>query len=235
MPFDFWKRWLAPKQPERNSPVPRDLKALSSHMLRPGVHLVEAKPISSHKSWLGNATEPDAPRNLPLLAYLDLAELQRACPVDWLPSDGALSFYYDIEEQPWGLYPSDRNGFEVVWAPQRTMLPDGPIQPIDFRPIVTYPGFTDLGVTLTGDEFLSYSDLSESVYGGLPKHQIDGWAQPIQDSLEKPEASKLLLQLDSDESLDWMWGDVGSLYFMIQESDARARDFSKAWCVLQCH
>ncbi len=46
---------------------------------------------------------------------------------------------------------------------------------------------------------------------------------------------RLLLQLDSDEQADMMWGDMGRLYFWIREQDARAGDFSKVWMILQCY
>ena len=46
---------------------------------------------------------------------------------------------------------------------------------------------------------------------------------------------RLLLQLDSDEAVDVMWGDVGTLYFWIRESDARAARFDRTWLILQCH
>jgi len=45
---------------------------------------------------------------------------------------------------------------------------------------------------------------------------------------------RLLLQLDTDHEAGMMWGDTGRLYFWIREQDARARDFSKAWAILQC-
>lgn len=44
----------------------------------------------------------------------------------------------------------------------------------------------------------------------------------------------LLLQIDSDDAAGWMWGDVGIIYFWIRRQDLASRDFSKAWCVLQC-
>jgi uncharacterized protein YwqG len=45
----------------------------------------------------------------------------------------------------------------------------------------------------------------------------------------------LLLQLDSDDAADMMWGDAGRLYFWIRKQDLRARDFSRVWMILQCH
>lgn len=99
--------------------------------------------------------------------------------------------------------------------------------------------------------------------GDLPLHQIGGWPHPIQsDGMElecqlasngidcgdpegyrsdrakalAPGASewRLLLQLDSDDASDMMWGDSGTLYFWIREADARAGDFSNVWMILQC-
>ena len=44
---------------------------------------------------------------------------------------------------------------------------------------------------------------------------------------------RLLLQLDTDNDAGMMWGDTGVLYFWIREQDARAKDFSKVWVILQ--
>jgi uncharacterized protein YwqG len=40
--------------------------------------------------------------------------------------------------------------------------------------------------------------------------------------------------MDSDDDLGVMWGDLGTLYFWVQESAARKGDFSNVWLVLQC-
>lgn len=99
--------------------------------------------------------------------------------------------------------------------------------------------------------------------GDEPLHQIGGWPHPIQnDNMEfecqfasneidcggpegyasdaakalGPGASdwRLLLQLDSDDDSDMMWGDSGILYFWVREPDARRGDFSNVWMILQC-
>lgn len=45
---------------------------------------------------------------------------------------------------------------------------------------------------------------------------------------------RLLLQLDTDDNPEWMWGDMGCLYFWIRKQDLERQDFSKVWGVLQC-
>lgn len=46
---------------------------------------------------------------------------------------------------------------------------------------------------------------------------------------------RLLLQLDSDSTLGMTWGDVGHLYFWIEQERLQRRDFSNVWLVLQCY
>lgn len=97
----------------------------------------------------------------------------------------------------------------------------------------------------------------------VPSHQIGGYPDPMQgDSMEldcqlvsnglycgdesgyqDPRAEalaagaadwRLLLQMDTDDDLEVMWGDAGLIYFWIREQDARRRAFDKAWFALQC-
>lgn len=103
----------------------------------------------------------------------------------------------------------------------------------------------------------------EGLYGGHPHHQVGGCCDPVQDSdmrvrcelisrglplngepldqtleAEVHEAAKswkLLLQLDTDESLRMEWGDMGRLYFWVREQDARRGDFSKVQADMQFH
>jgi uncharacterized protein YwqG len=46
---------------------------------------------------------------------------------------------------------------------------------------------------------------------------------------------RLLLQLDSDEHMDVMWGAAGMLYFWVREQEAAAGRFENVWVILQCH
>ena len=107
-------------------------------------------------------------------------------------------------------------------------------------------------------------DAREEAYGEGPKHQLGGFPEAIQDAamaldcqlashgiaVGTPEAYKdprvadlragakdwrLLLQLDSDDDLGVMWGDLGMVYVWVRTEDARRGDFSGAWVVMQCY
>ncbi|MCH6259121.1 DUF1963 domain-containing protein, partial [Puniceicoccaceae bacterium K14] len=70
---------------------------------------------------------------------------------------------------------------------------------------------------------------------GLYLGDATGYNDPRAPELKKNAHEwKLLLQLDTDDDTEWMWGDVGMLYFWIRESDAQTKDFSKAWMIFQC-
>lgn len=45
---------------------------------------------------------------------------------------------------------------------------------------------------------------------------------------------EVLLQVDSDDRADMMWGDVGRIYFLIRWQDLALRAFDKTWLVFQC-
>jgi uncharacterized protein YwqG len=46
---------------------------------------------------------------------------------------------------------------------------------------------------------------------------------------------RLVLQIDSDEEgPDWMWGDVGRLYYCLHRDDLAGRRFERSWCAEQC-
>ncbi|MCK2243452.1 MULTISPECIES: YwqG family protein [unclassified Crossiella] len=93
-----------------------------------------------------------------------------------------------------------------------------------------------------------------------PNHQINGWPDLIQgpvwleayydsqglewartpegraehECLARAQCWRLLLQLDSDDAMDWMWGDVGTLYYNIPDQSARAGEFGRTWLIMQC-
>jgi uncharacterized protein YwqG len=118
----------------------------------------------------------------------------------------------------------------------------------------------DLVLNVENDE--QYCDFVDKHAGPAPQHQIFGWPHVIQgdmaldcqlvtnglytgnasgykDSRRKalePGAKDwtLLLQIDSDDNTEMMWGDAGMLYVWIRRQDLASRDFEKAWTILQC-
>jgi len=74
------------------------------------------------------------------------------------------------------------------------------------------------------------------VTNGIWCGDASGYNDPRRKALESGAADwRLLLQLDSDENVNWMWGDGGRLYFWIRKQDLAASDFSHIWCVKQCY
>lgn len=108
-----------------------------------------------------------------------------------------------------------------------------------------------------------YIELCSAVFENQPNHHLFGNPSPIQGNqmdlecqlvshglycgdssgYEDPKAKELeegrkewilLLQLDSDEDTEMMWGDVGMLYFWIRTEDLEKKNFDNVWMILQC-
>jgi uncharacterized protein YwqG len=266
----------SPPPPE---PPPRNIRELLGPYSRPAVQLIKSAARAS--SYFGGA--PALPRGMtwptnrgkPLgfMACLDLTALAKTFPQPWLPSSGRLLFFYDAEDQPWGFDPKDRGGWAVIRVGDEPVSPSAPAADsvkryaIDFREIGTYPSWERSEVealALSDEEAEHLTDLHDSSYGGLARHQLGGFPSPVQgdtmelecqlvsngiycgdaSGYESPLAKaieagakdwRLLLQIDSDDDLGVMWGDGGILYFWIRESDALAGRFENCWVVVQCH
>jgi uncharacterized protein YwqG len=73
--------------------------------------------------------------------------------------------------------------------------------------------------------------VSAGIYCGDPKAYSSDEGKSV---LSQENDWQLLLQIDSDEDAEMMWGDSGMLYFWIKKSRLQARDFSQVWLILQC-
>jgi uncharacterized protein YwqG len=73
--------------------------------------------------------------------------------------------------------------------------------------------------------------VTHGIYCGDPS----GYQDPRVKELEKGAADwALLLQLDTDDDVDMMWGDAGRLYFWIRKEDLEKKNFDDVWMILQC-
>lgn len=133
-----------------------------------------------------------------------------------------------------------------------------------FQEILTLPpwGTDVLGqIGLPEDEEDAYRELLDEIHNDS-KHQMFGYPAQIQGEMQiecqlvthglycgddsvcnDPRAKELiknahqwqlLLQLDSDDGANMVWGDYGRLFFWIQEGDLKQVDFDNVWLILQC-
>lgn len=136
--------------------------------------------------------------------------------------------------------------------------------PLRFEEELTFEDLSQNGDEhgLTDDEHERCFDFQANVYGDDPIHRMLGYPQLVQgdwklecqlasngiyvggpEGYQSPQAQQLsagadewmlLLQLDSDDDIGFMWGDLGRLYFCITKNDLAKMDFSKVWAILQC-
>lgn len=260
-----------------------------------GVDLVESEDDAREVSKLGcdpylpndfvwptNKTQP-----LDVVLQVNLAEVVEFDVNKQLPDSGLLTFFYDLEELPWGFDPKDSDGFKVHYSPPelpvyQRQAPESefrlPERRLSFRssqsvPMVgsrAYERLTKM-VNFSSDEadkFFEFSDqlamlnssYERKYWGGM--HRLLGHSNNVQGDMQleaqlvsnglyagdpsgyqDPRAAELepnaddwilLLQVDSDESIDMMWGDAGSIYYWIKKESLAKRDFSDAWMILQC-
>jgi uncharacterized protein YwqG len=194
---NIFSRWF--EKTDDNEPV-RDVTALAARLAVPAVHIVKTDvPSRSHFGGAPNLpVGVDWPERkgtrLGFLARLSLSEMCRAHPIDWLPQDGALLFFYDLDQQPWGFDPKDRGSAAVLRVPD---LPDPVAQPdagkghestlphrnAAFRRIDTIPSMerdAASALQLSDKESDLYIDLANDAFSGAPKHQVGGFPAPVQ-------------------------------------------------------
>jgi uncharacterized protein YwqG len=105
-----------------------------------------------------------------------------------------------------------------------------------------------------------YADLEHD--DSPPRHRMFGWPDLVQNPMQlecqlasngirvgngkgyrHPRVAQLapgaedwllLLQLDTDDEIGWMWGDTGTIYYWIRRQDLLAARFDQAWMIFQC-
>ncbi len=209
------------------------------------------------------------------LGQLYLPAVPLADGYDWLPRRGRLLFFYDAEQQTWGMEPEDRGSWQVIFvdetmASTRIDFPSAlpassrfKRKDIRLRTTLSRPGYERMinRFGVIDDEVLEHYRAATLQDDSMvaTRHQLLGWPEAIQgDQMElecqfvsngihgivSPAGAhlvagaadwQLLLQLDSDEDIGMIWGDVGSLYFWVRSQDAVRGDFSNVWMVLQCY
>ncbi len=191
------------------------------------------------------------------MAQINLDEIAAFDVENVLPSSGVLSFFYYQynweEEEPilvhgleeeagaWRVFhfaePLERTAGPAGWNNESSnhigsgrmtasLVVDLPPRPL---------GISD---DWTNEEWQTHESLIEHFAIEEPHlmlgYPIPHWWDARIDAARitgrgEPEDWKLLLQLNSDEELSWMWGDMGSLFYLIHCDDLKAGDFSRVW------
>lgn len=226
----------------------------------------------------------DRGRPLDFLLQVNLAEIAPFDADRLLPGSGLLSFFYDLENQPWGFDPKELGGYRVLFFPTIEGLASRPALKnqdewpefgLSPRQVMTLPNFGSRAMEqlatqagMTEEEAERYSNFADELEAQFyaedsARHHLLGHSDNIQGDMQL-EAQlvmnglycgnqtgyqdsrvqelrhgaddwMLLLQLDSDDSADVMWGDCGRLYFWIKRTDLRQLRFDKVWMSLQCY
>jgi uncharacterized protein YwqG len=193
----------------RPMPIPTPLASITSNLTTARAPCVYLNPGASdsalQRTRLGGS--PFMPRDarwprsdrgpLSFVGQLDFGELFEVHRGQAeLPDAGILSFYYDVEEQPWGYDPGHAAGFALLYEPERARAievepPDGAI-PFDVEPLSatfgwSLPTLEDLStrswVFESPAQRKYYADYqaehSTSQGGGIPglRQQVGGHAE----------------------------------------------------------
>ncbi|MCE7926781.1 MAG: DUF1963 domain-containing protein [Haliscomenobacteraceae bacterium CHB4] len=198
-------------------------------------------------------TAPDG-RELFFLAQLNFAEMP---PLEPFPSSGIVQFFILDDDLYGMNFDDGENQdtFRVLYHPEVVQneadlhtsspmlrdyeeLPHHPDEsyPLKFSleeevaPITDYQFDQIFGA----DFFRQFGEKEWDVMDEFGKavrpqgHKIGGYAYFTQDDPRRAADPMLLLfQLDSDELMDLMWGDMGVGHFFIREKDLRSLDFSR--------
>lgn len=148
-------------------------------------------------------------RPLDFLLQVDLSDVAPLDPARSFPQSGLLSFFYDLEEQPWGYDPQELEGYAVRFFPalsdlRRRRPPNSAVvlseAAIRFWPATSLPGYgsragdrlrDDLKAAQgNGPDLDHLSDLSRSLFRAQaptkegPWHQLGGHSHNVQGDMQ---------------------------------------------------
>jgi uncharacterized protein YwqG len=149
---------------------------------------------------------PVGDRPLDFLLQLNLNELRNMEMARLLPRSGVLSFFYDIEAQPWGFELADRDRFRVLYFPEMSTFverthPEGKARLdercLDFFPRISVPhprsqagDLLEIRASMTEWEMDRYAEFAAAYERrqGPPmsdaNHHFLGYSENIQNDMQ---------------------------------------------------
>lgn len=174
---------------------------LEPHLSTPtnSSHLGGSALLPSGFTWPASKRRP-----LDFLLQLDLRAVSSLVPDRLLPSEGLLTFFYDLDNQPWGYDPNDLDGFRVVLVSDVEVSaiqgpePDLflPQRWLDFGAAESLPTFGSRAYDrLTEDikslgelpdDYFDYQDAFERQFYPLPsgRHRLFGHSTNVQGDMQ---------------------------------------------------
>ncbi len=232
--FSIWISFFRRVRSVEERPEEASTSPATESVSKPGLRLIKTATRSVSKLG-GQPNLPDSlawPRNpegveLDLLAQIHCPELPAGLG---LPASGTLFVFYDCEKMPWGDGGNERDYWKILYTAEA--LPEQPRQRQTQR-----KDYDDSAERfLAFEQFDSRKEIAEDDESETDTvaHQLLGYPGYIQDEDMGEPGKILLLQLDSDDDLDWLWGDVGRLFFWIAPEDLAKCDFNRVQQVMEC-
>lgn len=189
---------------------------------------------------------------LKLLAQLNFEQMPA---FESFPTTGILQFYIDPYDDVSGMDFDDgtnQANFRVIYHAtisddiladddlptyneEDMMMPGNTEAKMSFTTAIQPISVVDYrvdGLRLSApDDYDAWEEILE-LYYGQPIHQIGGYSYFTQSDPRQYKSNNLqdyevmLLQIDTDMSIDLMWGDMGIGNFFITQEDLKKRDFS---------
>lgn len=250
-----WLDWLL--KPQSDQPAVETVPVLDDLALPIGASRFDSVPdVPFGFEW------PCTPSGtmLECLAQIDLSELHEEDGATTLPASGWLLFFVGQDDSLGGDFVARALHLEpqplTRWATHAPRLWTRQTCRLDFEAIYTLPDARDecvrQRIEFVGAHDEHYVALQERLSNGA-RHYLLGYpraisgdvraeaarsagpARPVRDAVPPTgEEYALLLQLDSDpDGPGWMWGDAGSIYFLIRKRDLAARRFEKTQVIVQ--
>lgn len=200
MNFDIKKLRAFCEQHRRNAVFLR-----MNESAEPGRTRIGGLPLLPKDFAYPQFTDPEdgVTRPLSFLAQIDLAEIAPLDREHQLPDHGVLSFFYELENQPWGYSPSHLGCARVYWfedadALTETPLPDTldpafviPALAVETGAFDDYPDFTEGGEHFGLDAVLPDTDKAYDQYQAMrtaefadeTRTKLLGYADIVQDDM----------------------------------------------------
>jgi uncharacterized protein YwqG len=199
-------------------------------------------------------------QSLPFVAQFNLEEVAPFDKENHLPKSGILYFFFN--DEGFGLAPEDKGASYIYHfqgdtsALQRLALPDD--VPISFNAAkLSFTANLDLPshnfiYDLVNDEenidemienYFEHFEEGNKLFGnphyiqGEVESECEYGSKGLEFEQHDPkEVAKwqLLLQVDSNNQCNMMWGDLGCIFFCIKQEDLEAHKWENHWAIMQC-